>query len=563
MPLRIPWRHLPIVSLILLAAALSLKTVQSPDLWWNLASGRWMVEHKAWLGHDVFTFTSPGIAWINRTWLSAVVFQLLFGIGGLTAICVATSALVTAIFVAVAVTRHAARYPVAFALLGLLVLSVAQIRFLHRPSLFSDLLAPATILLWLRWREGRSRVAAPILLAAVQVVWTHLHGGFVLGLLIAGAFLVDALIGRAALVAGSTPPPPATGRNAKDGLPTGGPDQSRPWLAPAVVLTIGVAAVLLTPWRDALLASLWGFVVRLAPALLGRSEVAIPETARDAAGQGARNIVVEWLPTFSPLARRTLGPFFSFYALLVGLTVVLVARSLWRRRPRKHRGAAPRRLAEILLLSAFAVLSIVGLRFVGTLALAGFPLLWELVKDEMEKRTAKPHRGKRKTARAGNGIGLWGPVLSTAILLLVTSVVTNGYWRYWRAPTRFGVGVMPNLFPEKLMDWLEKNPVEGRFFNGYEMGSYLGWRYGPIGKVFTDSRVVSDEVYRDYLKVIDSTAAWPEAAAKYGLNGAILDKRDRGGQERLYNKLKTDPGSIVVYEDGRYALIVTNTAGGG
>jgi hypothetical protein len=200
------------------------------------------------------------------------------------------------------------------------------------------------------------------------------------------------------------------------------------------------------------------------------------------------------------------------------------------------------------------------LRFVGTLALAGFPLLWELLKDELENRAGERAREKRKPARRGNRVGVGGLALSTLTLLLVVSVVTNAYWRHWRAPTRFGVGVMPYLFPEHLMDWMEKNPSEGRFFNGYEMGSYLEWRYGPVAKVFTDARVVSDEVYRDYLKVIDSPLAWKEVAAKYHLDGAILDKRDQGGQARLYTILKTVPTSIVAYEDGRYALIVTNRA---
>src|SRR5262245_13184247 len=225
------WRMLPIYCLILLTAALTLKTVQSPDLWWNLASGKWMLEHKAVLDHDVFTFTSPGIPWINRTWLWAVLFQIVYAAGGLAAVCVVTCAMVTGVVAATAWTRRAVRHPIAFGLLGLLVLSVAQIRFLHRPSLISDLLAPTTILIWLRWREGRSRIAAPIALAVIQIAWTQLHGGFVLGLLIAGAFLLEAIVAR------------------------------RNWRIPAVVLGVGILAVLLTPWRNDLLASLWGFVV--------------------------------------------------------------------------------------------------------------------------------------------------------------------------------------------------------------------------------------------------------------------------------------------------------------
>ncbi|HYV51082.1 MAG TPA: hypothetical protein VE910_04200, partial [Dongiaceae bacterium] len=504
--------------------------VQSPDLWWNLASGKWMLEHKAFLDHDVFTFTSPGIPWINRTWLWAVLFQIVFAAGGLAAICVVTSAMVTGVVAATAWTRRAGRHPIAFALLGLLVLSVAQIRFLHRPSLISDLLAPTTILLWLRWREGRSRVAAPIALAVIQILWTHLHGGFVLGLLIAGGFLVEAIVAR------------------------------RNWRIPALILGVGIASVLLTPWRNELLASLWGFVVRLAPALLGHSEVAVPEVARDAAGPAARNIVVEWLPTFSPMARRILGPFFMAYVALLGLTLVLVLRTVLGRVSPKLPGVPAWARADALILIALAVLSIVGLRFVGTLALGGFPLLWELLTENLDNHPVQVKRKKQPAAGKKNEPILGTAVVTLVMLLLTTSVVTNAYWKHFGARTRFGIGVMPYLFPEKLTGWMEQNHVEGRFWNGYEVGSYLDWRYGAVGRVFTDSRLVSDEVYREYLALMDSPAAWTQVAAKYQLQGAMLDKRDPD-QVKLYRLLKPDPRSRVVYEDPRYVLVLTGVLG--
>jgi hypothetical protein len=119
---------------------------------------------------------------------------------------------------------------------------------------------------------------------------------------------------------------------------------------------------------------------------------------------------------------------------------------------------------------------------------------------------------------------------------------------------------MPYLFPEKLTGWMEQNHVEGRFWNGYEVGSYLDWRYGAVGRVFTDSRLVSDEVYREYLALMDSPAAWTQVAAKYQLQGAMLDKRDPD-QVKLYRLLKPDPRSRVVYEDPRYVLVLTGVLG--
>src|SRR5262247_376647 len=103
---------------------------------------------------------------------------------------------------------------------------------------------------------------------------------------------------------------------------------------------------------------------------------------------------------------------------------------------------------------------------------------------------------------------LWPSMVTVVMLLLTTSIVTNAYWKHFGARTRFGVGVMPYLFPQKLGDWMEQNGVNGRFFNGYEMGSYLDLKFGATERVFTDSRLVSDEVYREYIALMDSPLSW-------------------------------------------------------
>jgi len=109
---------------------------------------------------------------------------------------------------------------------------------------------------------------------------------------------------------------------------------------------------------------------------------------------------------------------------------------------------------------------------------------------------------------------------------------------------------------------MEQNGVNGRFWNGYEMGSYLDWRFGATQRVFTDSRLVSDEVYREYLALMDSPTTWTQIAAKYQLQGAMVDKRDPD-QVKLYRLLKSDPASRTVYEDPRFVLVLTGLAGGG
>ncbi len=54
---------------LLVAAALSIKTLQEPDLWWMLRTGEWIVENGRVVDRDVFSFTFSGVPRINVKWL--------------------------------------------------------------------------------------------------------------------------------------------------------------------------------------------------------------------------------------------------------------------------------------------------------------------------------------------------------------------------------------------------------------------------------------------------------------------------------------------------------------
>src|ERR1044072_8281240 len=56
------------------------------DLWWHIATGRWIAEHKSLPLIDDWSFTSNGQPWLQHEWLSDLIFHLwanLFGINTL------------------------------------------------------------------------------------------------------------------------------------------------------------------------------------------------------------------------------------------------------------------------------------------------------------------------------------------------------------------------------------------------------------------------------------------------------------------------------------------------
>jgi hypothetical protein len=171
------------------------RSPSDPDMYWHLASGKWMLDHGAILRNDVFSSTVNGQAYSVGEWLGEIVLYLAYAAGGWTGLVLLRSALVavSAFFV----TRLALRggTPLAIGLaLATAALLLSSILWTDRPNLFSLALFPLLLDLLLAARAGRPRllIAVPPLI----LVWTDLHAGYALGLVVVALFTVEALVRR-------------------------------------------------------------------------------------------------------------------------------------------------------------------------------------------------------------------------------------------------------------------------------------------------------------------------------------------------------------------------------
>src|SRR3989304_5411842 len=67
---------------ILAGIVISIKSLREPDIWWMLITGEWIVDHKAVLKQDIFSFTFAGKEWINVKWGFEVLLVFFRKIGG-------------------------------------------------------------------------------------------------------------------------------------------------------------------------------------------------------------------------------------------------------------------------------------------------------------------------------------------------------------------------------------------------------------------------------------------------------------------------------------------------
>jgi hypothetical protein len=182
------------IAVLLIPAALGSSTTifNDGDVSWHLATGQWILEHRAIPHTDPFSFTWAGKPWVPIEWGAEVAMALAWraaGYSGLAAL--ATAALMTLHGL---VFFNAARFvrPWMGAVIVVAMDVVLIPMMLVRPHLFAWVLI--ALWTWLMLRAREQARAPPLAAALLMVVWANVHGSFVMGLAIAGAFGLEALL---------------------------------------------------------------------------------------------------------------------------------------------------------------------------------------------------------------------------------------------------------------------------------------------------------------------------------------------------------------------------------
>lgn len=186
-------RILPLFTAVLLIPAVlgsSRAIFNDGDVSWHIATGEWILDHRAIPHTDPFSFTWAGKPWVPIEWLAEVIYAAAYRLAGYAGV----AALLTAALIALhAIVYLNASRRIRAALLPIVAMDFVLIPMLSaRPHVLTwPLLALWT---WLMLRARKQGRAPPLVAALLMAIWSNLHGGFVLGLAIAGAFGLEALV---------------------------------------------------------------------------------------------------------------------------------------------------------------------------------------------------------------------------------------------------------------------------------------------------------------------------------------------------------------------------------
>lgn len=170
------------------------------DFWWHISTGRYIVTNGSLPDSDPFSFTSVleenknlhpvrENFILKQYWLSQIIFYLLYKYAGAAGIILLRALLLTAtlIFVLWRLKRWSVSLPISFVFIFLSFYIMTR-SIGERPVLFTILFAAVTFFILEDFRGKKDKRI--FLLSPVMLLWSNLHGGFILGAVIIMVYML-------------------------------------------------------------------------------------------------------------------------------------------------------------------------------------------------------------------------------------------------------------------------------------------------------------------------------------------------------------------------------------
>ncbi len=163
------------------------------DVWWHLATGQWITEHKQLPSHDIFSFDGQRYPWMATQWLGSTILFHVHQFGGNVGLKIFRALFFIAIL-ALFFMRFCKKQPFVFLLfIVFLIAQALGTRCLLRPFIFNFLFIQL-FLIFLFKHQKSARRRNLFVLPFLGIIWANIHlGSFVYGLILIGIFLCAAI----------------------------------------------------------------------------------------------------------------------------------------------------------------------------------------------------------------------------------------------------------------------------------------------------------------------------------------------------------------------------------
>jgi len=468
------------------------------DTGWHIRTGEWIAANHAIPARDIFSFSKAGDPWFAWEWLSDVLMAWLNAHGGLRTVALFAILLLSAIFVLLFRLVRRKANPVVAIAITMLAAAAASIHWLARPHLFTMLFLVLFCGTLERVREGRTRIGGIphlAILPVVTVLWTNLHGGFFVGVVMIGAYGMGEVLKI------------AFGAEAEERRARWAAARNYFWSASACM-----AASLVNPYTYHL-------------------HVHMAQYLRDPFNS---QHIMEFL---SPSFHHPTAIFFE------GMLVLAGATACWN--------LSKGRFAEPLYLLVWAHAALLAARNIPIFMIAAAPPVAAALQEWIEwapawnvapwlrQAMARFTRVGAETAET-EAAGRWHLVSALGYVLVAAMIWAPN------PPKKFRAEFDPGRYPAAALASL-RGDAAVRIFTDDEWGDYLIWRLYPHQKVFVDGRsdFYGDDFEEKYIDVLGVKYGWEKTLSRFGVNAILMSPT-----APLTGALKESSRWRVVYDDG-------------
>ncbi|HSB14663.1 MAG TPA: hypothetical protein VLE22_09400 [Bryobacteraceae bacterium] len=466
------------------------------DTGWHIRTGDWILQNWSVPYRDMFSYTKPGQPWFAWEWLWDVVFAWLHQhlgmgavlLGSLLVICL-TSAMLFRL-----VRRMSGNVLLAI-VTTFIATAASSIHWLARPHLFTLLFVVIFCMVLERAREGRTRILA--ILPFLTVIWTNLHGGFFVGIVLIGAYAAGELVSW--LIETEADVKRGALRRAK----------------PYVLAAAGCAAAsLINPYTYKLHVHMWRFLTG--------------------------GFHMEHISEYLSISFQ--HPQALWFELMIVAGAIAGMWSLYRKR-----------FAHAILIFGWMHLALISSRNIPIFVLVAAPIVAWALNEFLGRLASAPVAGwLRSAADSVRSIAAEidetdrVPRLHVASAFAITIIGLLVYAP--NAPEKFRPEYSKKRYPAKALEALrEQDPSLRNVFTHDEWGDYLIYCCYPETKVFIDGRVdfYGPELGKKMLEALNVKYDWEHTLDRYDVETVLLPV-----DSPLAGALKESRPWRVVYDDG-------------
>jgi hypothetical protein len=468
------------------------------DTGWHIRTGEWILAN-GWVPmRDMFSFSKPGAPWYAWEWLSDVLFARLNAIGGLQAVVMFAIVLLSITFTGLFLLVRRKSNPILAIVVTMLAAAASSIHWLARPHLFTLFFLVLFYAALEQVREGRTRIGGLPVLAALPVItilWTNLHGGFFVGVLMIMAY------GGGEILALMFSAPV---------------DDRRPALLRA---------------RNYFLSGVACMAASLVNPYTYHLHVHMAQYLRDP--WNSQHIMEFLSPSFH-------HPTAIFFELMLVMAVITSVAKV-------SRGE----FTEPLLMLVWAHGGLLAARNIPIFMIAAAPPVAACIQEWMLRLPDSSVAAWLRSAaerfnRIADETGETDSIARLHLVSVLGVAIVAALIFAPHPPKKFRSEFDPKSYPAAALATLRSDPT-ARVFTHDEWGDYLIYSLSKTHKVFVDGRsdFYGDDFEEKYVDVLNVKYGWQKTLARFGVDTILMPPN-----APLSGVLKESSNWRVVYDDG-------------